>query len=402
MGWTLAGRWIIGLSQQGAAVWPCTRRTPCTPCLAHLPSASHGRGQLPLEELAVLALAAKAPKTVEGAPWVPRSSGGAGGEQGVRVGQLQHTHSAAVARRPRLRGRLPDPSEQEAPFNEMCRQLSAWCAAYGTAHVPHRVFDAPLLGAWVRAVRREGRRGELEAWKREALNALGFEWAVTKGDAQWYARMHSLRHYRALTGTEAPQQRGRGRALHGGGTDGGSTVHPASHDLAVWLACQGAAHAEGALPESKLRALAALGVSLEVDVAAAARAAALVGLNSHERKRARKAWRRADAARAAATAIARLRSARAALGVAAVAARRARVRGEAVRSALGGGVNGGTISQQVALSDGEPRVDARELARARVGAGERYAWLPQEGGDTGDGSARRRAAPRLAIRDQKR
>lgn len=62
------------------------------------------------------------------------------------------------------------------------------------------MFDAPVLGAWVWRLRYDRKRGQLETWKVDLLNQLGFEWSPSQLEARWHAMYHTLRRYKALYG----------------------------------------------------------------------------------------------------------------------------------------------------------------------------------------------------------
>ncbi|KIY96449.1 hypothetical protein MNEG_11511 [Monoraphidium neglectum] len=51
------------------------------------------------------------------------------------------------------------------PFEAMYRQLAAFRARHGAAHVPRFCFDAPALGAWARWLRKRRVEGELPQWQ---------------------------------------------------------------------------------------------------------------------------------------------------------------------------------------------------------------------------------------------
>lgn len=52
-----------------------------------------------------------------------------------------------------------------------------------------------------------------QVWKRDALNALAFEWAPSKEDCRWHAALHQLREVRALAAVRARVPVSRARQL---------------------------------------------------------------------------------------------------------------------------------------------------------------------------------------------
>lgn len=82
-------------------------------------------------------------------------------------------------------------------FEAMYAQLAQWRGQHHSCHVPRNCFDAPpLLGAWVRHVRRTGRAGTLPHWQADLLDLLGFEWRLSDADAKWIDMLHRLRRFR--------------------------------------------------------------------------------------------------------------------------------------------------------------------------------------------------------------
>eukprot|EP00955_Chlamydomonas_euryale_P078517 363169-Chlamydomonas_euryale.AAC.10 len=232
--------------------------------------------ELPSSALTALQEAAKRPKAVSPA----HVSANEGGQRAGRYAMQRHAKAP--------RGRLADPPPMEVPFVEMHAQLEQWNAKYHTSHVPYLCFDAPLLGAWVRALRREARTGTLPAWQREALNVLRFEWTPSKADMLWHAKVHQLRQLRAVLGV--PSDNGNANGIRTSGID----TPAAWRHVSGWLRHQGELFAAGQLPEDKQRTLAAVGAVLHVPVQEAARQAQLRGLSTRERRWARKRWRAAD------------------------------------------------------------------------------------------------------------
>jgi hypothetical protein len=194
-----------------------------------------------------------------------------------------HAPPAPAARPQRAPHRADPLMPERMGFDEMYRQLEAWRTTHRTSHVPHRCFDAGELGAWARHMRQQRRRGELEQWKAELLNQLDFPWSPSKADAQWHANLHHLRQFRHVHGPSA--------------LPCGDGVHSAWRELPGWLQRQGELLAAGRLPLPRQQALAAVGVTLRVPEADAERGVRLQGLNAHERRLARKRWKREDAER---------------------------------------------------------------------------------------------------------
>jgi hypothetical protein len=262
--------------------------------------------------------------------------------------------AAAVLRRQPGCQRGPDATDAAATEandddnNTMLARLSAWRALHGTSHVPRRVHDAADLGEWLWAQRRARRKKELPSWLEQALDALGADWRPTAEASRWHAAYHAAR--RALEvgvglggeGFEEEEEEewaaGAAAAFPGGwraarafAAAGGATNNSSSnqdhrdplHDLArSWLRQQGelllasspglaphhGAAATAAERRGMLRRLAALaaaaaadggGSSLEVRArrSAVADAAAMAGLNAHERKLERRRRRDAEKAR---------------------------------------------------------------------------------------------------------
>lgn len=87
---------------------------------------------------------------------------------------------------------LKNPSR--LPFEAMYQQLVAWRMAHLSCHVPRNCFDAPpMLDAWVRHLRRLRETGNLEQWKQDRLNMLGFEWEMSDVQAKWVNMYHQVR-----------------------------------------------------------------------------------------------------------------------------------------------------------------------------------------------------------------
>jgi len=265
----------------------------------------------------------------------------------------------------------------------MLARLAAWRAAHGTSHVPRRVHDAADLGEWLWRQRRARRRGDLPAWLTQGLDALAVDWRPAAEASLWHADYHAARRARAVavaTAEAAPQTADdgdEGRELAGGwraarafasaGADvaGGAfdPPRPPGHDqrqrgdpapappiadplhasAAAWLRRQGAlmlASSPGLAPRDGAAATAAerrgmlrrLGAGLEARAprSAVADAAAMAGLNAHERKlerrRRREAERAREGRRAAAAAAVEAAAERAARGVRAEEARREALR----------------------------------------------------------------------------
>ena len=169
-------------------------------------------------------------------------------------------------------------------FEAMYHCLDAWQRQHLTCHVPHRCFDAPALGAWVRWLRsaREGRR--LEQWKVDRLDRLGFEWKLSPLDAKWHALLHQLRRFKEVHGhVDVPW-------------DYEDEHHPEWAAVGRWLRRQGQLMAKGLLAQRKQDMLGVLGVRLAVDTRLAARYVRLQGLNGHERKLLRRRWKAQRAA----------------------------------------------------------------------------------------------------------
>jgi hypothetical protein len=66
--------------------------------------------------------------------------------------------------------RRPHPARM--PFDAMYTQLAAWRARYLSCHVPRFCFDAPVLGAWVRWLRKEHKEQRLERWKMDRWGGM--------------------------------------------------------------------------------------------------------------------------------------------------------------------------------------------------------------------------------------
>lgn len=173
------------------------------------------------------------------------------------------------------------------PFDSMYQKLQEWNAKYRTSHVPHHCHDAEVLGSWVRCMRRRQRRGTLERWKTEALDALNFTWRLSKGDAQWHANLHHLRQLTALHGgglsehavarMRAPVLEQAPRAVGQGAETAADAAKQRAimweslgeaaqlrGELSSWHHEQGVLLAAGKLPAMKQESLAAVGITLEV------------------------------------------------------------------------------------------------------------------------------------------
>jgi hypothetical protein len=170
------------------------------------------------------------------------------------------------------------------PFDVMYSQLQEWQRRFQTCHVPRHCFDAETLGMWVHSIRRQCRNGKLEEWKKDRLSRLGFEWSISNEDAKWHAHVHHLRQFRLLNGeSEDPFYDGH---------------HNAWKELQGWIDMQGLLLSAGKLPQNKRQILECIGITLRVPEEAIYRNIKLQGLNAHERRLARKRWRREDAEKA--------------------------------------------------------------------------------------------------------
>lgn len=102
---------------------------------------------------------------------------------------------------------VPPMSLQEAknpgsvPFEAMYTQLARWRKVHASCHVPRNAYNAPpLLGAWVRHMRRLQRAGSLPKWQQDRLNLLGFEWRLDEATEKWISMYHEARRFQALHG----------------------------------------------------------------------------------------------------------------------------------------------------------------------------------------------------------
>lgn len=192
----------------------------------------------------------------------------------------------------KLRSSIPiAKNPQFLDFEEMYEELKTWQQLYKSSYVPRYCFDAPVLGCWVRWMRRRYKEGRLESWKVERLNRLAFDWTLTNAEAKWYHYYHQLRRYKHVHGhTRIPHNYQDRR----------------EYDwviVARWLRRQGKLLAKEKLSSHRREMLRALGVDLMVREDWVQRYSRLRALNGHERKLERRRWRtrrlEATAARAA-------------------------------------------------------------------------------------------------------
>ncbi|KAF8067197.1 hypothetical protein HT031_002244 [Scenedesmus sp. PABB004] len=272
---------VASAARRAAAAAAAWQRPAAAAARARGPVAA-ARGDAGVDSTLAELLAQAAHAPVVSLPLLGAGSAGDDGAAAVRDAAAPRGAPEGVA----MPSRRLRPSRMA--FDAMLARLAAWRAAHLSAHVPRHCFDAPELGAWVRAQRKAHRDGALEAWKVERLNELGFEWEVSDQDAKWHHTYHQLRRYRLLHGSTAVDPR-HGRA---DATDW--------RVVARWLDRQARLLAKRKLSEQRRAMLAQLGVTLRVPRRLLARTAALQGLNGTERRQLRKRWRAADRAAAAA------------------------------------------------------------------------------------------------------
>ncbi|KAJ9508392.1 hypothetical protein QJQ45_011928 [Haematococcus lacustris] len=186
----------------------------------------------------------KKAKVVEWAQLSP--AGGAESNRGAEVGTSAEPGELYNAQEARNPTRLA--------WEPMYELLVDWQAAHLSCHVPRNCFDAPpLLGAWVRHMRRLKAAGSLEQWKVDRLDLLGFEWSLPDYDAKWLNLYHELRRYKAQHGhTRMPEQDKEKKRL-------GVMM------LSRWLQRQAAVLVKGKLTDQRRAMLAAVGVELQVE-----------------------------------------------------------------------------------------------------------------------------------------
>jgi hypothetical protein len=234
----------------------------------------------------------------------------------------------------------------------LCR-LASWRREFGTSHVPRHVHDAADLGEWLWRQRRDRRRGTLPAWLQAELDALAVDWRPGPEALRWHACYHAARRARdagwvslsaAAAGGGRGQHKGRrearqeeeeeeeeeeeprslpagwraARALASAGDpSSSSSAHknddPLHAEAATWLRLQGQlalapspglAPRDGAAATARERRemLRRFGPGLleaRASRASIADAAAMAGLNAHERKLERRRRRVADQQREA-------------------------------------------------------------------------------------------------------
>jgi hypothetical protein len=228
----------------------------------------------------------------------------------------------------------------------MLQRLAAWRREHGTSHVPRRAHDAADLGEWLWKQRRARRRGQISGWLAAELDALSVDWHPPAEASRWHAGYHAARRARDVGWASLIKGLGRqeaeeeeeeeeqqpssslpagwraARALASAGDPAAvatTTTGDPLHDAAAsWLRRQGEltlAASPGLAPRDGAAATARerqgmlrrfgggssgesdRGGLLEARVprAAVADAAAMAGLNAHERKLERR--RRRDAER---------------------------------------------------------------------------------------------------------
>ena len=87
-------------------------------------------------------------------------------------------------------------------FDDMYLLLSTWRAKYRTTIVPGNAHDAPQLGAWAAAIRRQHRKGTLPSWAVTKLEELDMQWKVDVLDAKWHSNFHAAREFKEFHGGE--------------------------------------------------------------------------------------------------------------------------------------------------------------------------------------------------------
>lgn len=98
----------------------------------------------------------------------------------------------------------PAADARQQVFEQQLQQLLAWRERYYECIVPRAVHDAPGLGEWVHALRRQRKLGRLSEEQIARLDAAGFLWQVDTVTAKWYSNLHLARQYRELHGKPPP------------------------------------------------------------------------------------------------------------------------------------------------------------------------------------------------------
>lgn len=94
-------------------------------------------------------------------------------------------------------------SDGAAEWGRRYEQLAGYRQRYGDAHVGYRDGDDAELGRWAAKQRAEAAAGQLDAGRRAALDALGFEFDGER--AEWLRWLTEIRTFREREGHCQPQ-----------------------------------------------------------------------------------------------------------------------------------------------------------------------------------------------------